>query len=188
VTADTSGVEIATARLRLRPVRSDDLPIVTALGVDERVMTWLGGALTAEQSAAWLERQSRQWRDHRLGPFLVEREGVFVGFAGLSRGDFDAGVVPGIEVAWRFVFKHWGKGYATEAARAVTADAFGRLALDEVVAVTTPDNARSTRVMDRLGMVHSPHDTFEHPRVPEGDPRRTHVVYRLSRAAWSRRT
>jgi hypothetical protein len=39
--------------------------------------------------------------------------------------------------------------------------------------------------MDRLGMVFSPSDTFEHPRVPEGDPLRTHVVYRLARDPWS---
>jgi RimJ/RimL family protein N-acetyltransferase len=114
------------------------------------------------------------------------REGVFIGFAGLSCRDFDAGLLPAVEVAWRFVFEHWGKGYATEAARAVVGDAFGRLDLNEVVAVTTPDNTRSRRVMNRLGMVHSPRDNFEHPRVPEGDPRRTHVVHRLSRAAWSR--
>jgi RimJ/RimL family protein N-acetyltransferase len=93
-------------------------------------------------------------------------------------------VVPGVEIAWRFAYEHWGKGYATEAARAVLDDAFGRVGLAEVVAITTPHNERSRRVMDRLGMTESPGDTFEHPWVPEGDPNRTHVVYRIQRSRW----
>jgi RimJ/RimL family protein N-acetyltransferase len=178
-------IEIVTARLHLRSMCSDDLPAVTALGADERVMTFLGGVLTADQCAAWLERQLGQWRAHALGPFVVEREGVFVGFVGLSRNDFEAGLVPAVEVAWRIAFDHWGKGYATEAARAVIEDAFERLGLSEVAAITTPGNNRSRRIMGRLGMVYSPAETFEHPRVPEGSPLRTHVVYRLARENWS---
>ena len=113
---------------------------------------------------------------------MVEQAGTFVGVVGLSRTEFDAGLVPGVEIAWRLVFDHWGKGYATEAARAVIDEGFGRLGLDAIVAVTTPDNARSRRVMDRLGMSFSPGETFEHALVQVGDPRRTHVVYRLIRA------
>jgi RimJ/RimL family protein N-acetyltransferase len=177
-------VEIVTERLRLRPIRREDLDVVTTLGADERVMAWLGGSLAAEKSEAWLEKHVRQWREHGLGPFAVDRNGVIAGFVGLSRADFDAGIVPGIEVGWRFVFAHWGKGYATEAARAVIGDAFDRLGLAEVVAATTPGNTRSRRVMERLEMVYSPSDTFEHPRVPEGDALRTHVVYRVTRNAW----
>jgi RimJ/RimL family protein N-acetyltransferase len=91
--------------------------------------------------------------------------------------------VPGIEIAWRLAFEHWGMGYATEAARAVIDDGFGRIGLDAIVGVTTPGNARSRRVMERLGMSHSPGETFEHSLLPEGDPLRTHVVYRLTRPA-----
>jgi RimJ/RimL family protein N-acetyltransferase len=71
------------------------------------------------------------------------------------------------------------RGYATEAARAVVRDAFDRLGLAEIIAVTTPGNVRSRRVMEKLGMVYSPSETFEHPRIPEGNPLRTHIVYRL---------
>jgi RimJ/RimL family protein N-acetyltransferase len=180
-------LDIVTERLHLRPVRSDDLPTVVRLGADARVMTSVGGVLTADQCAGWLERQVGQWRTHFFGPFAVERDGGFVGFVGLSRADFDAGLIPAVEVAWRLAFDHWGKGYATEAARAVIEDAFERLGLSEVAAVTTPGNTRSRGVMDRLGMVYSPSETFEHPRVPEGDPLRTHVVYRLTRETWRRR-
>jgi len=39
--------------------------------------------------------------------------------------------------------------------------------------------------MERLGMTHDPGDDFDHPNVPEGSPLRRHLLYRLSRAAWS---
>jgi ribosomal-protein-alanine N-acetyltransferase len=128
-----------------------------------------------------MERQLKHWRQNGFGRFAVDRDGVVVGFVGLTRTDFDASFTPAVEIAWRLSFEHWGCGYATEAARAVVRDGFDRLGLDEIVGVTTPGNVRSRRVMDRLGMVYSPGDTFEHPLVPEGDPLRLHVVYRLAR-------
>ncbi len=174
-------MEIVTARLHLRPVRVEDIVVAAALSADDRVMRWLGGVLTEDRAREWLDRQLAQWERHGFGRFAVSFEGAVVGFAGLSRFEFDLGLVPGIEIAWRFAYEHWGRGYATEAARAVLDDAFGRVGLTEVVAITTPHNERSRRVMDRLGMIYSPGETFEHPRVPEGDPNRTHVVYRLRR-------
>jgi ribosomal-protein-alanine N-acetyltransferase len=174
-------MDLFTERLRLRPVVAEDVGVAIVLGADERVMQWLGGVQTAEQARAWLDRQIAHWAQHGFGRFLVTCEGAFVGFAGLSRLEFDRGLVPGIEIAWRFAYEHWGRGYATEAARAVLDDAFGRVDLAEVVAVTAARNARSRRVMERLGMVYAPDDTAERSDLPEGDPNRTHVVYRLTR-------
>jgi RimJ/RimL family protein N-acetyltransferase len=172
-------LDIRTERLFLQPVSARDLDQIATLFADARVMATLGGTTTRESCDAWLARKIESWRVYELGPFVVRQDGGFVGLVGLSRGDFDAGFTPGIEIAWRLAFDHWGKGYATEAARAVVRDAFDRLGLTEIVAVTTPNNPRSRRVMERLGMVHSPSETFEHPRVPEGNPLRTHIVYRL---------
>lgn len=176
-------LQLATQRLRLRPVRDDDLDAVAALGADERVMAALGGALTREKSASWLGRQIEHWREHRMGRFFVERDGVFVGLAGLSRTEFDAAFTPATEIAWRFAFDHWGKGYATEAAREVARDGFERLSLDEIVGFTRPDNVRSRRVMERLGMEYCPHETFEHPLVAEDS---LHVLYRLRAPSFAR--
>ena len=52
---------------------------------------------------------------------------------------------------------------------------------DEIVAFTLPDNERSRRVMERLGMRRDPADDFEHPGVPEGHAMRRHVLYRIRR-------
>jgi ribosomal-protein-alanine N-acetyltransferase len=142
-------------------------------------MNSLGGVLTSEQGAAWLERQLEHWRAHGYGRHCVTCEGRFLGFVGLSRYDFDRGIVPGVEVAWRLAFSEWGHGYATEAARAVIEHGFSELGLHEIIGVASEGNLRSRRVMHRLHMIHAPRDTFEHPLLPEGDALRTHVVYRL---------
>jgi RimJ/RimL family protein N-acetyltransferase len=151
-------------------------------------MQALGGVTSAGQASAWLEAHLAHWSRHGYGRFFVTRGEAFVGLVGLSRNDFDAGMVPGVEIAWRLSFDGWGKGYATEAARAVMRDGFERLGLDEIIAVTTPGNSRSLRVMERLGMVHAPGDTFDPPRLPEGDSLRLHVVYRLRRNTEGRRS
>ena len=173
--------ELRTLRLKLRPVSARDLDQVTALGADPRVMAALGGPLTALESRAWLERQLGHIAEHGYGRQVVECEGQFIGLVGLSRYDFDRGLVPGIEVAWRLAFAHWGRGYATEAARAVIEQGFTCFDLREVIAVTTVDNRRSRRVMERLGMRPSPAETFDHPLLSDGDPLQRHVVYRLGR-------
>jgi RimJ/RimL family protein N-acetyltransferase len=56
--------------------------------------------------------------------------------------------------------------------------AFGALALSEVVSFTSVVNFRSRGVMERLGMRRDPVDDFDHPRLPEGHPLRPHVLYR----------
>jgi ribosomal-protein-alanine N-acetyltransferase len=168
-----------TERLEMRPLCADDIERVTGLAADPRVMALSGGPRSAAESRAWLDRQLAHLDEHGYGRYALIREAEFVGCVGLMRDDFERGLVPGVEVAWHLHFAHWHQGYATEAARAVIEQGFRQFALPEVVAVTSVDNARSRRVMERLGMLRSPQDDFDHPLHPEGDPLRRHVVYRL---------
>ena len=88
---------------------------------------------------------------------------------------------PAVEVGWRLARAHWAKGYATEGARAAVRFGFETLGLEEIVSMTVLGNARSWRVMEKLGMRRDPADDFDHPRVPEGSPIRRHILYRLRR-------
>ena len=64
--------------------------------------------------------------------------GEFIGFVGLSVPRFEEHFTPCVEVGWRLASSSWGRGYASEGARAALAHAFGPLGLDEVVAMTIP--------------------------------------------------
>jgi RimJ/RimL family protein N-acetyltransferase len=85
-----------------------------------------------------------------------------------------------VEIGWRLARQGWGKGYATEAARASLEHGFGKLGLSSIVSFAVTANMRSRRVMERIGMCRDPDGDFDHPDVPPGDPRRRHVFYRIS--------
>jgi RimJ/RimL family protein N-acetyltransferase len=59
--------------------------------------------------------------------------------------------------------------------------AFKELGLEGIVSFTVPENMRSRRVMEKMGMTHNASDDFDHPNLPEGHPLRRHVLYRLRR-------
>ena len=84
-----------------------------------------------------------------------------------------------MEAGWRLARPAWGRGYATEAARAVLRFGFETLALPEILAITTATNRRSRAVMRRLGMTHDASLDFDDPDVPAG-PLRRNVVHRLA--------
>jgi RimJ/RimL family protein N-acetyltransferase len=177
---------LATPRLRLRPWRGDDLPALAAMNADPVVMRHFPSTLDRAGSDALAGRIRAHFARHGFGMWAVEAPGVaaFVGLVGLAVPGFRAHFTPCVEVGWRLARGHWGRGYATEAARAALAFGFGRAGLDEIVAFTVPANVRSRRVMERLGMRRSPADDFDHPALPEESPLRRHVLYRLSRADW----
>jgi RimJ/RimL family protein N-acetyltransferase len=99
---------------------------------------------------------------------------------------FHAARTPCVEVGWRLAAHYWGRGLATEGAHAIVRHGFETLGLDQLVSFTAPANARSRRVMEKIGMAHDPADDFDHPRLPEGHPLLRHVLYRLRRSDWSR--
>ena len=172
---------IETSRLVLRPWRDSDLPLFAELNADPVAMRFLLHVLTREESDAFVKRLEAHLAEAGFSWWAVEAPGVasFIGAVGLSRVRFAAPFTPAVEVAWRLLRRHWGHGYATEAARAAIDDGFTRVGLDEIVAFTTLGNAPSMQVMQRLGMTRS--IEFDHPAVPEGHALRRHVLYRLPR-------
>ena len=71
------------------------------------------------------------------------------------------------------------QGFAVEASVALLGHVFPAFPVERVQAHYLAGNAASRRVMEKLGMTHSPHDDFDHPELPEGHPIRNHVLYRL---------
>jgi RimJ/RimL family protein N-acetyltransferase len=174
---------IKTDRLLLRRWRESDRLPFQSMSADPRVMEHFPAPLTHEESAAFLERIDNHFEDHGFGLFAVEllESGTFAGFIGLAIPPFDAPFMPAVEVGWRLAIEYWGRGLATEGARAALRYGFDTLALDSIVSFTVPANLRSRRVMEKLGMTHDPADDFDHPHLPEGHPLRRHVLYRIAR-------
>ena len=174
---------LPTARLLLRAWRDADRPALAALNADPAVMEFFPGVLDRVGSNAMADRIAAHWAERGFGLWAVEVPGAapFIGYVGLSVPRFEAAFTPCVEIGWRLAAAHWGRGYATEAARAALAFGFGELGLAEIVSFTVPANARSRAVMERLGMRRDPAGDFDHPLLPPGHPLRRHVLYRLGR-------
>ena len=180
--------ELATNRLVLRHWRKEDREPFARMNADPEVMRHFIAPLDGEASDALLARVAADLDARGWGMWAMEERasGTLLGFTGLSPVPFEAPFTPAVEIGWRMVRSHWGRGLATEAARAALAYGFGELGLTEIVAFTFAGNERSRAVMRRLGMTHDAADDFEHPLIREGHPLRPHVLYRLSRTAFER--
>ncbi len=144
------GTLVRTDRLRLRPWTAgpDDVARLADLYAREEVRRWIGGPSVAP--AELVERWATVHAlDERYGAWAVERaDGVVAGtvlFKPLPNG------VGEVEVGWHLHPDSWGRGYATESARAVVDRGF-RAGVPEVYAVVRPGNAASVAVCHRLGM------------------------------------
>ena len=177
-----------TARLLLRPWRDEDLAPFAALNADPAVMEHFPKTLSRAESDNVAEAIVAHFDTHGFGLWAVEVRGVtpFIGFTGLSVPRFEAHFTPTVEVGWRLARAHWGKGYASEAARAALAFGFEALALVELVSFTAAGNHRSRRVMERIGMREDVPGAFDHPALAPGHPLRAHALYRLARENWER--
>jgi len=173
---------IRTDRLLLREWRDTDLEPFAALNTDPEVMRHFPAPLTRQASDAFAGRIRDRMAQDGWGLWAVEVLGgaSFIGFVGLARQTFDAPFTPAVEVGWRLARDAWGNGFAPEGGRAALAFAFDDLGLGEVVSITVPDNAKSRRVMEKLGLRRDPADDFDHPNLPNGHALRRHVLYRMS--------
>lgn len=175
---------LTTERLILRLWRDSDREPFARMNADPRVMEFMPHVLSEEESDALADRIEAHFRQHGFGLCAVElqRDGIFIGFIGLNVPPFDAQFTPCVEIGWRLAADFWGQGLATEGAHAIVRYGFETLRLDELVSFTVPANARSRRIMEKLGMTYDPADDFDHPRLPTRHPLRRHVLYRLRRS------
>lgn len=167
--------ELRTERLILRAWRPGDRAPFATLNADPVVMEHFPSTLNAEQSDAMVDRIEVHFDAHGFGFWALEHDGRFLGFTGLQHVGFVAAFTPGVEVGWRLARDAWGQGYASEAATAALA--YGLQRHDSIVSFTAVTNVRSQRVMRRIGMTYE--GEFDNPRLPEGDPLRRHVLYRI---------
>jgi RimJ/RimL family protein N-acetyltransferase len=149
-------VSLTTSRLLLRRWRDDDVSAMAAINADPEVMRWIGDGTVAdhEATAAATARVERHWEEHGFGLFAVEirATGELAGFTGLNIPRSLPEIMPAVEIGWRLGRSHWGRGLATEAARAALDFGFTDRGLDRIVAIHQVGNDASERIMRKLGM------------------------------------
>jgi 3-dehydroquinate dehydratase / shikimate dehydrogenase len=177
---------IQSERLILRPWEKEDLELFAKLNADPRVMEYFPSSKTFEESAQEYGRIVQHFAQHGWGLWAVSlfESSNFIGFIGLRYDDFPAPFTPVVEIGWRLAFDYWGKGYATEGAKAALKYGFEILNLNEIVSFTAVQNMRSRRIMEKIGMHHDPKDDFDHPKLPANHPLSRHVLYRIDHSTW----
>ena len=141
---------LRTERLLLRAPTLDDLPAWHAIYLDAEEV-WYGAPRSSlDENRAKLLRQIAQLEQHGFGMLSVDlpESEETIGAAGLQH--LEGG--PEIEVGYRFLKEHWGRGYATECAAASLAFGFDEVGLDRIVAVALETNVASRRVLEKCGL------------------------------------
>ena len=151
---------LTTPRLRLEPFNESHLAGLNAMNADPQVMRYLssGRPETLEETRVSIERVMQRWVEvgYSWWAFVEHETGEIVGAGAIQNLRRDATLVPDpacpLEIGWRLRRDRWGRGLATEAARAMAGHAFGALKAQELLAVCDPANTASAQVMQRLGM------------------------------------
>ena len=177
-----------TERLIIRNWEERDRALFHEINSDDTVMTFFPMRRTRAESDALFDILQGRIVETGYGFPAVElkHSGEAIGFTGLN-AHYSADIKPEgtPEIGWRMATRYWGKGYATEAARAMIRLAFEERGHDQLVSFAVADNHRSTAVMERLGMKRDLGGDFDHPSIPESHAHLTrHVLYRLFRADW----
>ena len=148
---------IETERLLLREVIVSDVDGMFELDSNPNVHIYIGKkpVTTIEQSAAYIENLQQQYKDFGTGRWAVilKETNEFLGWSGIKFITDEINNHKNFyEIGYRFIEKHWGKGYATEAGKAFIEYAFDNLKADAVYAYADAGNGNSRKILEKLGL------------------------------------
>ncbi len=141
---------LATHRLILREFELGDAENMWALNADEEVVKYTGdAAFKSVESARTFLQNYDTYKKTGVGRWAVvlKTTGEFIGWCGLKK--HPEGFV---DIGFRFFQKHWGRGYATESAKACLQYAFTKLQLPEIIGRAAKANTASIKVLQKLNM------------------------------------
>jgi RimJ/RimL family protein N-acetyltransferase len=140
---------LRSARLGFGTWSPEELDLAVALWGDLRVTRLIGGPFPEDQIRDRLAGEIAMQRSagFQYWPIFRLQDGAHVGCCGLRPDAAGAALELGVHLR----FEHWGRGFASEAARAAIAHAFGPLGIRQLVAGHHPENRASRRLLERLG-------------------------------------
>ncbi len=174
-------VVIETNRLILRRWQESDLNPFIDMNADPTVMRYFPNPLDENGTRSLYNMIQKEFSDYDYGLYATEEKssGHFVGFIGFHWAKLNIDFCPSIEIGWRLDKRFWGKGYATEGAKACLDYGFNHLLFDKIISFTATKNLASQSVMQKIGMKFDRY--FEHPTVPKDHPLRPHILYYIDR-------
>nr|MBN2278750.1 GNAT family N-acetyltransferase [candidate division Zixibacteria bacterium] len=172
---DVSKDMIETERLILRRMREDDAGAFFEIFSDPIAMRYFGVTFDRPRMDKWVRDnlEHEQQRGFSLLSVVLKDNGEIIGDCGLETDEIDSRLIVGI--GFDFKRSYWGKGYATEAARAVMEYGFTNLEFDSIFGWIDPKNGPSRRVAERIGM------KMEKFVVRGG---KTYALYGIKRKEW----
>jgi RimJ/RimL family protein N-acetyltransferase len=161
-------VLLRTERLSLRHFVPQDRDALMDVFGDVEVMRFGDGVQTKAWVEEWLRLCIESYRTRGFGPYAVveEHSGNLIGYCGLFYFA-DVNGQAEIEIGYRLARSAWGKGYATEAVRAVQEYAFNTLNIKRLIAIIDPSNVASIRVAEKIGMHYEADVMFEGYNHPD---------------------
>ena len=179
-------IYIETERLILRKWKDEDYLEFRKMNADLEVMRFFPKTLNETESDQFAERIKTDIAKNGYGLFAVEEKSSrsFIGFIGFKEANFEAEFTPCMEIGWRLTKSAWGKGYATEGARACLTAAFETFGIEQVYSFTAKINLPSENVMKKIGMKKI--GEFDHTRVESTSPLYRHILYRYDKKDYYR--
>ncbi len=149
-------MDLETPRLKLEPYDDSHYEGLRVMDSDASVMRYITGGIVKTPEETWegIRRVQARWDKYNFSWWAIKEKssGMIVGAACLQHlANVDGAP---LEIGWRLVPEHNGKGYATEAAQAIVDYAAEKVGATYLVAVADPANIPSQRVMQRLGMTY----------------------------------
>lgn len=166
-------------RLAFRNWIDDDLPALHKVSSDPEVMKYFPATKTKEETKIFIKRMQSHFeeRNYCYFPAVLKSSQEVIGFIGLAYQTFDAPFNPAVDIGWRLAKNHWGKGYATEGAKACLKYAFEKLNIDTILSIASTINVPSIKVMQKIGMQYE--YNFEHQLLLEYPKIKTCSLYSI---------
>lgn len=166
-------------RLGFRKWKEEDLEPFFKMNADKEVMEFYPKTLTRFESDEFVTKINRMFKDFDYGLYAVDELETkeFIGYVGFWNVTFESEFTPFIEIGWKIKKEKWGQGFATEGAKECLKFGFNNLKLTEIYSLTSKLNLKSERIMQKIKMEKVAE--FEHPEIQEGNPLKTHILYKI---------
>ncbi len=145
---------LETSRLTLRLIGGQDAPFILRLLNEPSFLRYIGDrdVRTVDDARAYIEKGPiASYRAHGFGLWLAQlrQDGTPIGMCGLLKRD----TLADVDIGFAYLPEYWGRGYALEAATAVMEHGQRVLGIPRIVAIVSPDNVASIRLLGKLGLV-----------------------------------